>query len=267
MENHALVIKRKDFDAKILAAKGNSIPLIHWPAVQEDLPSNPSGYDFAAVIDSNHVLYGLDTELRDRAIADHKEIIDSDNLQLLPYVVLFHVDDLQERRYFTYKRGEVGTEKRLHGNHSIGVGGHIEVVPDAETPLFRLIVEDAAREIKEEVGVVFDDDAQEENDLTYSSLRLSKALDKAVLFQDSTNNVGKAHLGIFMFVQIDQMKVGELENNVVTDSAWLTADQLSEIKLENWTAAALYLHQYLYVGNYKPSAMVKNFGHLDGTVT
>jgi predicted NUDIX family phosphoesterase len=40
--------------------------------------------------------------------------------QLIPYVIL-----MSEDKIFLYRRGEKGSEARLHDQYSIGIGGHI----------------------------------------------------------------------------------------------------------------------------------------------
>ena len=50
--------------------------------------------------------------------------------QLIPYVIMTH-----DGKYLNYVRGKRAGEKRLVGNRSMGIGGHINPIDD-EVPLF-----------------------------------------------------------------------------------------------------------------------------------
>jgi predicted NUDIX family phosphoesterase len=80
--------------------------------------------------------FRLKTSLEDRATCE----TDPSLLQLLPYV-LIHREDTEQ--YFVYCRGKGGEEARLHGNLSLGIGGHVDTdvmrVDDMQFPDFELI--------------------------------------------------------------------------------------------------------------------------------
>lgn len=79
-----------------------------------------------------------------------------DYRQLLPYVVVKDGD-----RYFNYRRAVSGGEARLHGNMSMGIGGHvdaedIELNGDGAVDVIETIKCSMSREIHEEIGADLD---------------------------------------------------------------------------------------------------------------
>lgn len=92
--------------------------------------------------------------------------------QVIPYCVVEH-----EGAVLLLRRRAKGGEARLHGKHSIGVGGHVNPVDDADRDA--LFAEAARREIAEEIEI----------DGAYD-LRLVGYLN------DDSNPVGAVHLGL-----------------------------------------------------------------------
>ena len=134
--------------------------------------------------------------------------------QLIPYVIMSCGD-----RYLTYIRGKRAGEKRLLGNRSIGIGGHINPV---DNPLFGMkeMYETAVqREIEEEVTVE------------------TNHTDKIVaLLNDDTNDVGKVHLGVVHFWRLEEEKVTRREQ-MITQMTFMDADQLGSEReaMETWS--------------------------------
>jgi predicted NUDIX family phosphoesterase len=92
--------------------------------------------------------------------------------QLIPYALLHCGSDV-----FVYRRGKLLAEKRLLGNYSLGIGGHISVT---DPGLFGSSYEDGLkREINEEVII--------ESPYTQRIV---------ALLNDNSNEVGKVHFGI-----------------------------------------------------------------------
>ena len=156
-------------------------------------------------------------------------------LQLLPYVTIRREDTDQ---YFVYCRGKGGAEERLHGNLSIGVGGHVDtritqcaalgLAPGVA--LTDHLVESATRELQEEVGYI----AVKGDTLVYE--------DK--LLYDDTNAVGQVHLGLLMHLDIaDYSMIGDSEHGVIEGSQWLDLEDLRKPevydRLENWSKLAV----------------------------
>src|SRR5205085_380794 len=99
--------------------------------------------------------------------------------QLIPYVLL-----LCGERVLRYRRGRGGEETRLHGQYSVGVGGHIS---EEDHGLFSQgmgYVEGMRREVREEVAV------EEIKEATV-----------AVINDDSTE-VGWVHFGVVHIMQV-----------------------------------------------------------------
>ncbi|MFH1616776.1 MAG: hypothetical protein ABIG61_17050 [Planctomycetota bacterium] len=142
--------------------------------------------------------------------------------QLIPYVIMRH-----KGRYLSYVRGKRAGERRLVGNRSIGIGGHINPADD-EIPLFgtdfrevyRCAVE---REVAEEVSV----------EASYT--------DRVVgLLNDDSNEVGRVHLGIVHCWTLDSAKVSRREQ-MITQMDFMSYDELQEVRdtLETWSRLCL----------------------------
>lgn len=134
-----------------------------------------------------------------------------------------------EKKVFAYKRAEKDQhygEKRLQGNWSWGVGGHVEPLDFSEgkNPL----VESRLREAIEEVEIV-------------GNILGSKTLG---YINDDTNDVGKVHFGLLYLVEIDgrvqkkddEMEIGEMysigELEELTKSEGVTVENWSKIAFE-----------------------------------
>ena len=161
----------------------------------------------------------------------NRKIVDSDkelykNMayyfpQILPYIA---VTD-GEGKYLSYSRN--GTETRLHGSRSIGIGGHIDVVdmydPDYEllNNIKEIIIQATIRELEEEINLLCD------GDWLVSKTNLGK------LIVDTTNPVGEVHVGLFSKLVYPHAQPQE----ELHDAKWLTVDELkaSIDEYENWS--------------------------------
>ena len=161
----------------------------------------------------------------------NRKIVDSDkelykNMayyfpQILPYIA---VTD-GEGKYLSYSRN--GTETRLHGSRSIGIGGHIDVVdmydPDYEllNNIKETIIQATIRELEEEINLLCD------GDWLISKTNLGK------LIVDTTNPVGEVHVGLFSKLVYPHAQPQE----ELHDAKWLTVDELkaSIDEYENWS--------------------------------
>lgn len=162
-------------------------------------------------------------ELVDRAICETDETW----LQLLPYIALSTKHD----KVFMYTRGGGGEEARLHGNYSLGVGGHVDIEPSADDTaddaLLFVIRKEASREIWEEVKLTF----------------LPSELNPAYFICDPTNPVGRVHLGLLINQEMDStqaidfvngLEAGMIENARMTNGQELHTDAVYP-RLENWS--------------------------------
>jgi predicted NUDIX family phosphoesterase len=113
-----------------------------------------------------------------RSTAEH----DASLKQLLPYIAILQDDDI-----LVYERSITGSEKRLHGQLSIGIGGHINDDDDPDSAWLAFL-NGTMRELKEEVGLEVP----------------HQALQGAAfgLINDETHPVGEVHLGVCMAMHI-----------------------------------------------------------------
>jgi predicted NUDIX family phosphoesterase len=185
----------------------------------ELLPRLPSG----GVIEASDLLSRLLSRAeflpRDQAEADPAF------KQLIPYSVLRHGDDV-----FQYQRSAWGGERRLHGQRSIGVGGHInrsDVLPlwSDVTP----IVEWARdRELAEEFDVA------------------SPGQPRLVGFlNDDTTEVGRVHLGVVYEYWLDHTLVKPREKRVHLHFGFVSIAELAAhvVEYESWSQ--FIIAQYL----------------------
>jgi len=144
--------------------------------------------------------------------------------QIIPYV-LFKFDD----QVFSYVRGKQAGEKRLVGNRSIGIGGHInpedEMLPLSETSSdMGTYLEAVRREIAEEVVI-------------------KKTCEPkiAALINDDSNPVGKVHFGVIHICELSGPDVTKREQQI-TNSGFIKIADLAgprRKELESWSAFAI----------------------------
>jgi predicted NUDIX family phosphoesterase len=132
--------------------------------------------------------------------------------QLIPYALLQFKDTI-----FVYRRGKLLAEKRLHGNFSLGVGGHISVT---DPGLFGTTYEDGLkREINEEVNI---------------ESRYTQRI--VALLNDDSNDVGKVHFGIVHVLALEKPLVKPREKSI-NETRFLNMSELQKDidKFENWS--------------------------------
>ncbi len=142
--------------------------------------------------------------------------------QLIPYVIM-----AGGGKYLSYVRGKRAGEKRLVGNRSIGIGGHINPIDD-EAPLFdadyrQMYSTAVGREVAEEVSVE------------------AKYSDRIVaLLNDESNEVGSVHLGIVHYWQLDSASVSRREQ-MITQLGFMSIDELNAERdsMETWSQICL----------------------------
>lgn len=141
-------------------------------------------------------------ELRSRHLVEN----DFNFKQLIPYVVF-----RDGETFFSYRRSTGQGEARLHGNFSIGVGGHV----NAEE-----LLEGCWREIHEEVIL-----PSTSNELTLVGL-----------INDDSNSVGRVHLGVLFILDVAGVTPRE---NTMLAANYRTAEELKSLPLETWSQHAL----------------------------
>ncbi|WP_323704621.1 NUDIX domain-containing protein [Mammaliicoccus sp. Dog046] len=136
--------------------------------------------------------------------------------QLISYCILENEDN----DVLVYERLTGGGEGRLHGLSSIGVGGHMNDVPDA-SDVDAIIRENAARELQEEVGLNKEDVAQ---------------LDLIGFINDDQNEVGKVHIGVVFKLKVKKSSVEAKETDTLRIN-WVKQSELaSNNNYETWSS-------------------------------
>lgn len=132
--------------------------------------------------------------------------------QIIPYVILSH-----NRTIFSYRRGKLLGEKRLLGNYSIGVGGHISA---CDRNLFDHTYKEAMRrELNEEMEI-----ASPYKEYT------------AALLNDDSNEVGRVHFGMVHILCLDKPLVKPREKSMNEPAFVDQTALLKNIdKYENWS--------------------------------
>lgn len=155
--------------------------------------------------------------------------------QLIPYIVL--VDE--QSRILTYTRGTSGAESKLVSKLSIGVGGHIDSLPPAGTSFHQWCVEEARRELKEEVGL------RQANiyPMIFDGLIVDREFERDP-DDESRVYVGQVHLGLLTVVRCHSTDIDHgAEAGIIDNKTWRTVEELSDprihSRLETWSALAL----------------------------
>lgn len=139
-------------------------------------------------------------------------------LQVIPYVVLF-----RGREVLRYRRSPRGTEDRLHGLLSIGVGGHVNP-PDGDV-LSRSYEKAMKRELCEEVGL---DSPLVDTDFADTV---------AGFLYDTSNPVGRVHFGVVHFVHVPRSVPLTFRDPALVDGEWVHQAELDNDidRYENWS--------------------------------
>lgn len=175
--------------------------------------------DIGRLIPINPEFWNTPVQLVDRNICETDESL----LQLLPYIQL----EDEDGSYFMYTRGGGGEEARLHGNYSIGVGGHVDCAPEEGQTLLEVLQLEAARECLEETGLVVE----------------PKAFTITHFICDPTNAVGRVHLGLLTALKLtagdraflgSKLEAGVIENSIMAGVPHLKSPEVYA-RLENWS--------------------------------
>lgn len=162
--------------------------------------------------------------LNDHGIYLHRDYAETnpDFLQIIPYVIVHR----NNKEYFAYTRLKKGNESRLHGNISIGIGGHVELMK-GELP-YDNFTEYSHLEIEEELNIS-----------NYNSLFLLET-DPPLFIYDTSNEVGKVHLGVVYTLNVKDEEVSIKETEKI-DGKFYTLEEINTLqnRFENWTKIAL----------------------------
>lgn len=146
--------------------------------------------------------------------------------QLIPYVIL-----TQDDRIFTYERLTGGGEARLFHKRSIGVGGHMNPIP--EDSIHHLdfghnLYENMWRELNEELVIAGAEGKQAEC---------------LGLINDEQTDVNAVHLGLLYRLDLPKNATVSIRETDKLEGSWLTANELKTPlmlnTLEDWSKLAV----------------------------
>ena len=139
--------------------------------------------------------------------------------QLISYCLLENEND----EILVYQRLSGGGEERLHGQSSVGVGGHMNNVVGADS-INEVLRVNAQRELNEEVGLSED---------------RSQNMEYIGFINDDTNAVGKVHIGVVFKIKVKSSDVEVRETNTLKIN-WVSQDEINDLnRFESWSALIL----------------------------
>lgn len=139
--------------------------------------------------------------------------------QLISYCLLENEND----EILVYQRLSGGGEERLHGQSSVGVGGHMNNVVGADS-INEVLRVNAQRELNEEVGLSED---------------RCQNMEYIGFINDDTNAVGKVHIGVVFKIKVKSSDVEVRETDTLKIN-WVSQDEINDLNhFESWSALIL----------------------------
>lgn len=139
--------------------------------------------------------------------------------QLISYCLL----ENEHGEILVYERLSGGGEARLHDQSSIGVGGHMNDVPGAES-INEVLRVNAQRELEEEVGLSEQD---------------SQNMEYIGFINDDNNEVGKVHIGVVFKITVSTNDVEAKETDTLRIK-WVEKGNIESYDdFETWSALIL----------------------------
>ncbi|HDA6961504.1 TPA: NUDIX domain-containing protein [Staphylococcus aureus] len=139
--------------------------------------------------------------------------------QLISYCLL----ENEHGEILVYERLSGGGEARLHGQSSIGAGGHMNDVPGAES-INEVLRVNAQRELEEEVGLSEQD---------------SQNMEYIGFINDDNNEVGKVHIGVVFKITVSTNDVEAKETDTLRIK-WVEKGNIESYDdFETWSALIL----------------------------
>lgn len=140
--------------------------------------------------------------------------------QIIPYALVFN----SEGKLLYYRR--CGSENRLSGLLSAGIGGHVND-KDGGTTLYGKIVSGLIREIKEELG----------QEINHNQLCLLG------MINEDLTNVGHCHIGVVFKITSNEDQM--IFENGLGNPLWGNTTELDLSCFELWSSLAIkLLHSY-----------------------
>lgn len=170
--------------------------------------------------------FDLNTYLLDRPDCE----TNPNYLQVIPYIA-FTTGHGQNKKVFTYMRGGKGDENRLHGNRSIGVGGHVERSVNSAETFLDILIDGTQRESQEEIKM----------NVPYDVVK--NALTNARLFWNRETEVDVVHLGIAFDINVSDSDITGNEEGIIENGRMVYVDELKKglpgVTFENWSKMLL----------------------------
>lgn len=139
--------------------------------------------------------------------------------QLISYCLL----ENQNGEILVYERLSGGGEERLHGQSSIGVGGHMNDVVGVDS-INEVLRVNAQRELEEEVGLPTED---------------SQNMEYLGFINDDNNEVGKVHMGVVFKITVNSNDVEAKETDTLRIK-WIEKGKIESYDdFETWSALIL----------------------------
>ncbi|MCM0414477.1 NUDIX domain-containing protein [Staphylococcus aureus] len=139
--------------------------------------------------------------------------------QLISYCLL----ENEHGEILVYERLSGGGEARLYGQSSIGVGGHMNDVPGAES-INEVLRVNAQRELEEEVGLSEQD---------------SQNMEYIGFINDDNNEVGRVHIGVVFKITVSKNDVEAKETDTLRIK-WVEKGNIESYDdFETWSALIL----------------------------
>lgn len=136
--------------------------------------------------------------------------------QIIPYVLVFN----SKGELLHYRR--CGSEKRLSGLYSAGIGGHLNENDEGGT-MYERILSGLKREVLEEIGVSLSD----------NQIKI-----KGMINEDETN-VGLCHIGIVFRIDVNESEL--VYEQELGSPEWKLQRDLDMSKFELWSKLAIGL--------------------------
>ena len=149
--------------------------------------------------------------------------------QIIPYAIISCKEPKRSgvrrsQSFYLFKRTSKQTEKRLHNQLTLGVGGHMNP-RNAMEPNEQYLIDELKREFFEEVKLL--------------NGCLIEAIDFIGFINDDTISVGRVHIGLLYNIQVSNKDVfiNETEKMIAD---WIDKPDLVEFyeELETWTKIA-----------------------------
>jgi predicted NUDIX family phosphoesterase len=143
---------------------------------------------------------------------------DENYRQIIPYVLLKKASG----EFLCYPRH--GSEERLHGLYSCGVGGHIDVC-DKKNTMRETVYAGMMRELSEEL---------ENFDETFIKMEYKGVIN------ETKSAVGRVHLGLVFLAECAEGYEPKAASELA-GSFWASKEMISALNMEEWSKLALHL--------------------------